>query len=87
MAGRILTSENSELLARIQQLEAQLAAAKANGQRRVTMKVSEKGALSVYGLGKFPVSLYASTWETLLGMADEIKAFIAANEGKLTRKS
>jgi hypothetical protein len=85
--ARILTSENEGLVARIAELEAQLAAAKANGSRRVTMKVSEKGALSVYGLGRFPVSLYASTWERLLDMADDIRAFIKANEGKLATKS
>jgi hypothetical protein len=51
------------------------------------MKVSEKGTLSVYGLGRFPVSLYRSQWERLLGMSEQIKKFIQDNAGKLAEKS
>jgi hypothetical protein len=51
-----------------------------------TLKVSEKGALSVYGLGRFPVTLYKEQWQKLLGMADEIKAFIEENADKLKTK-
>ena len=50
------------------------------------MKVSEKGALSVYGMGRFPVTLYKEQWLRLLQMSDDIRAFIAANEGKLKTK-
>jgi hypothetical protein len=50
------------------------------------MKVSEKGAVSVYGLGRFPVTLYQEQWQKLLGMADEIKAFIAENKDRLKAK-
>jgi hypothetical protein len=50
------------------------------------MKVSEKGAVSVYGLGRFPVTLYREQWEKLLAMADPIKAFIAKNDHLLKRK-
>jgi hypothetical protein len=50
------------------------------------MKVSEKGAVSVYGLGRFPVTLYKEQWEKLLSMADEIKAFIAENSDRLKTK-
>ena len=50
------------------------------------MKVSEKGGLSVYGLGRFPVTLYREQWEKLLGMADEIQKFIADNSETLKRK-
>jgi hypothetical protein len=53
---------------------------------RVWIKVSEKGAVSVYGLGRFPVTLYQEQWEKLLSMADEIKAFIAENKDKLKVK-
>lgn len=49
-------------------------------------KVSEKGALSVYGLGRFPVTLYRGQWEHLLAFADKIRDFIAANEGALKVK-
>jgi hypothetical protein len=50
------------------------------------MKVSDKGAVSVYGMGRFPVTLYKEQWLRLLDMADEIRAFIAANEAKLKAK-
>lgn len=50
------------------------------------LKVSEKGALSVYGLGKFPVTLYREQWERLLAMHADIEAFIVANDAHLVRK-
>jgi hypothetical protein len=56
-------------------------------QGRGNMKVSEKGAVSVYGLGRFPVTLYKEQWVRLLGMADEIRAFIKENDAKLKTKS
>ena len=52
----------------------------------VRMKVSEKGAVSVYGMGRFPVTLYKEQWLKLLDMSDEIRAFIAANESQLKAK-
>ena len=50
------------------------------------MKVSEKGGLSVYGMGRFPVTLYKEQWLTLLNMAADIRAFIAAHDGALKSK-
>jgi hypothetical protein len=50
------------------------------------VKVSEKGALSVYGLGRFPVTLYREQWEKLLGMANEIRQFIEENDDRLKKK-
>ena len=50
------------------------------------MKVSAKGAVSVYGLGRFPVTLYASQWEALFGRQEEIKEFITANLQALASK-
>jgi hypothetical protein len=52
----------------------------------VRMKVSEKGAVSVYGMGRFPVTLYKEQWLRLLDMSDEIRAFITANEAQLKAK-
>ena len=56
--------------------------------KALTIKVSEKGGLSVYGLGRFPVTLYKSQWERLLGAVDEIKATLSdpANVGKFTTR-
>ena len=56
----------------------------ARGQ--LSLKVSEKGALSVYGLGRFPVTLYREQWEKLLGMGDQIRQFIEDNDSQLKKK-
>ena len=70
---------------RIAELEAQVAALKtARGTLR--FKVGEKGGLSVYGLGRFPVTLYRGQWERLLDSAEDIRAFIAANAERLATK-
>ena len=53
----------------------------------VSMKVSEKGAVSVYGLGRFPVTLYQEQWLKLLAMADEIRAFTTFSVGRFPRRS
>jgi hypothetical protein len=53
----------------------------------VTIRVSEKGGVSVYGLGRFPVTLYQEQWEKLLAHADEIHQFITANRERLKRKA
>jgi len=53
---------------------------------QMSLKVSEKGALSVYGLGRFPVTLYREQWEKLLGMSEEIRRFIHENDSKLKKK-
>jgi len=71
-----------ELLAKIAALEAQVAK-----RSTLTMKVSEKGALSIYGMGRFPVSLYREQWERLLAAKDDILAFIEANADKLSVKA
>ena len=72
-----------QLKARIAELEKQAAARKG---RELEFKVSEKGAVSVYGLGRFPVTLYQEQWLRLLDKAEEIKAFIAENKGRLKAK-
>ena len=59
---------------------------KASRPGGLAIKVSEKGGLSVYGLGRFPVTLYQEQWEKLLGHVDEIRAFIEANRGSLKKK-
>jgi hypothetical protein len=59
---------------------------KQRGSRGVSMKVSEKGGVSIYGLGRFPVTLYKEQWEKLLDMADDIRSFIQENHSKLKIK-
>jgi hypothetical protein len=55
-------------------------------QRGIRLKVGEKGAVSIYGMGRFPVTLYKEQWRKLLDMSDDIRAFIAANEAQLKAK-
>ena len=71
----------------LEKLRAENAALKARGARGISLKVSEKGGVSVYGLGRFPVTLYKEQWTKLLDMADDIRAFIRANETSLKTKS
>jgi hypothetical protein len=70
----------------LERLRAENAALRARSTRGVSLKVSEKGALSVYGLGRFPVTLYKEQWTKLLGMADEIRAFLEEHDKELKAK-
>ena len=81
--------------ATIEQLQAELLALRAENERLERkaklqssglIKVSEKGAVSVYGLGKFPLTLYAGQWEKLLERSEDIKFFIVDNIAKLATK-
>ncbi len=76
-----------DLQAEIARLRAENEALKQPARRgELFMKVSEKGALSVYGLGRFPVTLYREQWERLLRMADQITEFIQQNDSQLKKK-
>ena len=78
---------DSDMQAELERLRAENESLKAGRTRgAVSLKVSEKGAVSLYGLGRFPVTLYKEQWERLLGEADQIRAFIAENESKLKKK-
>ena len=79
-------ASEEDLKAELEKLKAENAALKARGSKGVSMKVSEKGAVSVYGLGRFPVTLYQEQWTKLLDLADDVRAFIRENEGKLKKK-
>ena len=76
-----------DLKAEIERLRAENEALKAGPKRgALSLRISEKGALSVYGLGRFPVTLYKEQWLKLLGIADEIKGFIEENNSRLKTK-
>ncbi len=76
----------SALEKRIAELEAKLEAKGEKEAPPLSCKVSSKGAVSVYGLQRFPVTLYRSQWLRLLDFADEIRTFIEANGESLTDK-
>ena len=75
-----------DLRAELDRLRQENEALKKGATRGVSLKVSEKGGVSVYGLGRFPVTLYKEQWTKLLDMADEIRAFIKENDAKLKVK-
>ena len=79
-------STEAELRAELERVKAENEALTARGSKGVSMKVSEKGGVSVYGLGRFPVTLYQEQWLKLLDLADEIRAFIKENESRLKKK-
>jgi len=77
---------DEDLRAELERLKAENESLKSQRGRSVGLKVSEKGGLSVYGLGRFPVTLYKEQWTKLLGMADEIRAFLKEHDGELKTK-
>ena len=79
-------STEEELKAELAKLKAENETLKARGSKGVSMKVSEKGGVSVYGLGRFPVTFYQEQWLKLLDLADDIRGFIKEHEGQLKKK-
>jgi len=77
---------DEELKAELERLRRENAALKRGASSGIRIKVSEKGAVSVYGMGRFPVTLYKEQWLKLPDMAAEIRAFIAANESQSKAK-
>ena len=77
---------DDDLRAELERLRNENERLKGQRTRGVSLKVSEKGGVSVYGLGRFPVTLYKEQWTRLLDMADDIRSFIKENDGKLKAK-
>lgn len=78
---------DDDMKTELERLRAENERLKNRQTRGVSLKVSEKGGVSVYGLGRFPVTLYKEQWTRLLEMADDIRAFIKENDAKLKAKS
>lgn len=76
----------SNMKEELDRLRAENAALKKTSSRGLSLKVSQKGALSLYGMGRFPVTLYKEQWLKLLDMSEQIKAFIEANNEELKSK-
>ena len=77
---------DEDLRAELERLRKENESLKKGAVRGVSLKVSEKGGVSVYGLGRFPITLYKEQWTKLLDMADQIRTFIAENESSLKSK-
>jgi hypothetical protein len=77
---------DDDMKAELERLRRENEALKKGASKGISMKVSDKGGLSIYGMGRFPVTLYKEQWLKLLNMSDEIRAFIAENEARLKAK-
>ena len=77
---------DEEMKAELERLRAENERLKSRPGRGTSLKVSEKGGVSVYGLGRFPVTLYKEQWTKLLAMTDEIKAFLKEHDAELKAK-
>ncbi len=77
---------DEEMKAELERLRSENTALKKGAATGITMKVSEKGGLSVYGMGRFPITLYKEQWLKLMDMSDAMRAFIAANDSVLKTK-
>ena len=81
-----IMSSEEDMKAEIERLRAENETLKKPARGQLSLKVSEKGALSVYGMGRFPVTLYREQWEKLMAMSDQIREFIQANDATLKKK-
>ena len=81
-----MTQSDEDLRRENERLKAEVEALKARDRRATRLQVSEKGGVSLYGLRRFPITFYREEWERILGMADEIRAFIASHGGSLKKK-
>jgi hypothetical protein len=79
-------TDEQDLKAELERLRAENEKLKNRNTRGVSLKVSEKGGVSVYGLGRFPVTLYKEQWSKLLDMTEDIRTFIRENEARLKTK-
>jgi hypothetical protein len=79
-------AHDDDLKAELERLKAENERLKAERVKGVSLKVSEKGGVSVYGLGRFPVTLYKEQWTKLLDMAQDVRTFIRENEARLKTK-
>ncbi len=80
------SSNEQDMQAELERLRAENSALKKTSAKGLSLKISEKGGLSVYGLGRFPVTLYKEQWNKLLDMAEDIRAFLKANDAQLKTK-
>jgi hypothetical protein len=77
---------DSETQNELERLRAENEALKAKQTRQLRLQVSQKGAVSLYGIRRFPITFYAEEWEIVLGMANEVHSFIKEHEGELKRR-
>lgn len=79
-------SDDPSVQEELERLRAENAALKASASKSLRLQVSAKGGVSLYGIRRFPITFYQDEWETLLGMAEEIKSFINEHQSELKQK-
>jgi hypothetical protein len=77
---------DEDLRAELERLRKENESLKKGAAKGISMKVSEKGGLSIYGLGRFPITLYKEQWAKLLDMSDDIRSFLAEHDAELKAK-
>ena len=77
---------DEDMKTELERLRMENTSLKQGAAKGVSMKVSEKGGLSVYGLGRFPITLYKEQWVKLLDLSEQIRAFLLANDAQLKTK-
>jgi hypothetical protein len=82
-----MTEDDGDMRAELQRLRAENEQFKAKEKKALRLQVSQKGAVSLYGIRRFPITFYADEWDTVLDMSDQIREFIASHETELKRKS
>ncbi|MAE95545.1 MAG: hypothetical protein CL910_12875 [Deltaproteobacteria bacterium] len=78
-----MSESDEEVQAELERLRAENEKLKAEKQKAIRLQVSQKGGVSLYGIRRFPITFYADEWDRILGMADDVRAFIAEHEGEL----
>ena len=81
-----MAEEEADLRAELERLRAENEDLKSRDTKSLRLQVSQKGGVALYGIRRFPVTFYGDEWDLILGKADEIREFIAQNEGSLKRK-
>ena len=84
--GILSAMADEDLKVELERLRAENEALKRPSRGQISVRVSEKGGVSVYGLGRFPVTLYKEQWEKLLAATEQIKVFIQENDHLLKKK-
>jgi hypothetical protein len=81
-----MSEDNEEMRAELERLRAENEGLKARKSQETRLQVSQKGAVSLYGIRRFPVTFYANEWDIILGMADDVRTFISQHESELKQK-
>ena len=81
-----MSDEDNDMKAELERLRAENEALKSKEKQGLRLQVSQKGAVLLYGIRRFPITFYGDEWDTILGMSQQIRDFIAEHQGELKTK-